>query len=58
MTGVQTCALPISSRREREDSWEQRSYIEGEEIPDWERDEPIEKTTEKEVETVIKKDSI
>jgi len=47
-----------SSRYEREDSWEQRSYIEGEEIPDWEREEPREKTTVKEVETIIKKDSI
>ena len=47
-----------SRRNQREDDWQQRSYIEGEEVPDWEREEPIEKTTVKEVETVIKKDSI
>ena len=47
-----------SLRNEREDDWKQRSYIEGEEIPDWEREEPLEKTTVEEVNTVIKKDSI
>ena len=47
-----------SSYREREDEWEQRSYIEGEEIPDWEREEPTENTPREEVETILKKDSI
>ncbi|MFT5892212.1 MAG: phage shock protein PspC (stress-responsive transcriptional regulator) [Dokdonia sp.] len=47
-----------SSSREREDEWEQRSYLEGEDVPDWERDEPTQTTTAEEVETIIKKDSI
>lgn len=46
------------SRHEREDEWQQRSYEEGQEVPEWERDDRIEDTIEEKVETIIERDSI
>lgn len=37
--------------------WEERSYENGEDVPDWER-ETVEKSVVEEIETIIKKDSI
>ncbi|WP_299763625.1 PspC domain-containing protein [uncultured Dokdonia sp.] len=39
-----TCTEQDNSTNYREDDWEQRSYEEGQEIPDWERDESTENT--------------